>query len=450
MKSNIYINNTNRENSCHNTFKLININNIGINNIMDIIDNLNIDLILTNYCFNNDLYQEIINKKCKVILCNISNKIISKEINIYIDELTDKKNRAIEKYYPKSNLDDYLLIKHLPLYANLTKKRSNAFDIDLKFFCYVNDIIYDNKINILNHFNSIGLNGLIYHPQQLFNIFGDNINILIEDNSINILYKNTNYDAKDFVRRFIYESSFEDLSQLLIEKSFDNLNSSNETILLVFIANKDIGIELLNKIINYKNTINNEFNLAVCINKNIDNSNSSNIIKLITDNFEFYSIYYSRESGQDITPTLLMYDDLKKKYNKIKHVFKFHTKSDRNMFLNLTDYLLTNSLETILNSKRHDCNCIGNPHYYKSVAYHIDDCNNSLKEKYINLININNCFVVATIFYTENSFIEKVIEFVKENNFKAYLLNNLYDTNWINQQYSPNHFLERLFGVIKI
>jgi len=449
MNFSIYINHINdHENVYHNNFKFININSI---DIIDIIYNFNIDLILTNFCFDDELYKQIISKKCEVILCNISNKIIAKKINMYSEEVINKKNIAINQYYSNSNLDDYLLFKRIPLHANLTKKISNAFDIDLNFFCYVNNIMYGNKDNVLKQFDLIGLDGLIYNPKQLFNLFGDNIDIEIEDNNnINILYKKNNkYDAKDFVRSFVYDISFDNLSQLLIEKSFDNLNCSSETIFLVFIANTDRGIELLNKIINYKKTINSEFNLAVCINKNINN-NLGNIIKLITDNFEFYSIYYSCEMGQDITPTLLMYDNLKKKCNNIKHVFKFHTKSDINYFSNLTDYLLTNSLETIINSKRHDCNCIGHPHYYKQIAYHIDNFNNSLKEKYKNLINNDYQFVMATIFYTENIYIEKVINFIKENNFKSYLLNNLYEVNWITQANSPNHFLERLFGVIKI
>ena len=196
--------------------------------------------------------------------------------------------------------------------------------------------------------------------------------------------------------------------------------------------------------------MNNEFNIAICINKNIDFNSSNNIKTLIKYNFNFYTIYNSNEMGQDITPTLLMYNDIIKTYHNLKHVFKFHTKSNSNDFFNLTNYLLTNSLETIIKDKRHDCNCIGHPHYYKPILHHIDYFNNNLKNKYTNFINNNYQFVVATIFYTENIFIEKVIDFIKKNNFKSYLLNNLYETNWINQNCSPNHFLERLFGVIKI
>jgi hypothetical protein len=45
---------------------------------------------------------------------------------------------------------------------------------------------------------------------------------------------------------------------------------------------------------------------------------------------------------------------------------------------------------------------------------------------------------------------QKVCEFVKNNNFKCYLFNNLYENNSINKNYSPIHFLERLFGIIII
>ena len=45
---------------------------------------------------------------------------------------------------------------------------------------------------------------------------------------------------------------------------------------------------------------------------------------------------------------------------------------------------------------------------------------------------------------------QKVVDFVKNNNFKSYLLNNLYENNSINKNYSPIHFLERLFGIFNI
>ena len=59
-------------------------------------------------------------------------------------------------------------------------------------------------------------------------------------------------------------------------------------------------------------------------------------------------------------------------------------------------------------------------------------------------------FVAGTIFYCRSIVFEKVIQFMENNNYKSYLLNNLYENNSINKDYSPIHFLERVFGVVKL
>ena len=61
---------------------------------------------------------------------------------------------------------------------------------------------------------------------------------------------------------------------------------------------------------------------------------------------------------------------------------------------------------------------------------------------------MNHKFIGGTIFYTTNDILEKVVEFVSKNNYRQFLLNNLYENNSINKNYSPIHFIERLFGVI--
>jgi hypothetical protein len=70
--------------------------------------------------------------------------------------------------------------------------------------------------------------------------------------------------------------------------------------------------------------------------------------------------------------------------------------------------------------------------------------------KHSDEINMDFKFVGGTIFYAENIVFEKVIEFLKNNNYRSYFLNNLYENNSINKEFSPIHFLERLFGIIKL
>ena len=45
---------------------------------------------------------------------------------------------------------------------------------------------------------------------------------------------------------------------------------------------------------------------------------------------------------------------------------------------------------------------------------------------------------------------ESQLNYLVDNNYRSYFLNNLYENNCINKDYSPIHFIERLFGVIKL
>ena len=174
---------------------------------------------------------------------------------------------------------------------------------------------------------------------------------------------------------------------------------------------------------------------------------SEMIKKKIKDNFEFYAIYFSNELGTDITSTILMYNDISKNYF-FHHIIKLHTKSITNQFQDLTNYLLNKPLPKLLLEKNPNCNCIGHPDYYMDLFQ--DVFNNDLKIKYAEEINSCKNFVAGTIFYTNGIVMNKIIEFIKKNNYRSYFLNNLYENNTINRDFSPIHFLERLFGTIRL
>lgn len=349
------------------------------------------------------------------------------------------------KYKPNDDLNKYLTFKNLPLSFNKNKNIKNAFDIDIHFFCCVNNITYINDKDTLEHINNFGLDGFIYHPKQLYNIFGNNIYFYNFLDNVYTFYYNNIYTIQEFVNKHIYNVNFDSLADLLIKKKYDTLNNNYDTILLVFLGNYDISIDLLKRIIKYKK-INFQFNIAFCINKNM--SKDLNEIKnIIKNNFDFYAIYYSVEFGTDIIPTMLMYNDIIKLHN-INHILKFHTKTISNIYNNLTNYLLKNSLDTIIQNKNPNCNCINNPDSYISLTN--DIYNNKLKIKHADNINLHYYFVGGTIFYCENRVFYQVLNFMKNNNFRSYLLNNLYENNSINQEFSPIHFVERLFGVIKL
>jgi hypothetical protein len=262
-------------------------------------------------------------------------------------------------------------------------------------------------------------------------------------NNIYIFHNNNIVTSQEFVNKYLYNSDFDYLSGLLIKKQYDILNNNYNTLLLVFLGNKELAIDLLKRLINYKK-IQPHFNIAFCINNN-SIKDKTEIKQIIKKNFDFYAIYYSKEFGTDITPTILMYNDIKKTHT-CRHILKFHTKTISNLYDNLTNYLIKTPLKKLINERTKDCNCVGPPDCY--IELKKDNFNNLLKKKYDKQLNINNSFVAGTIFYTTDDVFNKVLQFIKTYNYRAYLLNNLYENNSINQDFSPIHFLERLFGSI--
>jgi len=358
-----------------------------------------------------------------------------------------KKKFNFKTYKPKSNLNKLLTFNKQPLSFNLNEQRENAFDIDLYFFCKVNNIGYTNEINAVNYFKKIGLDGFIYHAKQLLNIYPNILFYTFLDN-IFVINKFNITPLYQFVNKNLYNSSFDILASLLINKKYSCLNDNYDILLLVFIGDEQIGIDLIERVIKYKE-IQGNFNVAFCF--NVNTIKNYNVIKhLITTNFDFYAIYKSKELGSDIIPTLLMYDDIVK-LHKFQHIFKFHTKSINEHYVNLTNFLISTPLIELLNQNDYQLftsNCIGQPNHY--INLQADYFNNTLKQKYSSKIDVNKNFVGGTIFYTSSIVFDSVLNFVKNNNYRSFLFNNLYENNSINTDFSPIHFLERLFGVINV
>jgi len=82
-----------------------------------------------------------------------------------------KKCFCFKIYKPRSNINKLLIHNNQSLSFNLNDKRENAFDIDLYFFCKANNLQYTNDSNALNYINKFALDGFIYHPKQLLNIY---------------------------------------------------------------------------------------------------------------------------------------------------------------------------------------------------------------------------------------------------------------------------------------
>jgi hypothetical protein len=142
-----------------------------------------------------------------------------------------------------------------------------------------------------------------------------------------------------------------------------------------------------------------------------------------------------------------MYNDICKKYN-FSYIIKLHTKSIKNEYNDLTNFLLSNNLSNLKKLlNKNICNCVGQDNYY--ISMNEDIFNKRNVSKYINYLDINKKFVKGTIFFCEHKTFMDVIDFIKNNDYKSFIFNNLYENNSINVNYSPTHFLERLFGIIK-
>jgi len=346
-----------------------------------------------------------------------------------------------KEYTFNNDICKYLKFINLGEEYDKTKTNSNAFDVDLYFCNIVNNLQDKNLNNVLTYIKNIAIKGFIYHPKQIVNIYPD-IKFYSIFKNIYVKYNKKMYKVTYFVNNFLYKLTYAELSEKIITKKYDNLNKEISLLLLVFIGNKEIGFDLINRILEYKKI--QKINVSFCFNSSDMSNNFKNIIK---SNFEYYSIYISKNLGTDITPSLLMYDDISKKYN-FTHIIKLHTKSIKESYIKLTKFLLSIPLNKLVSFQKNNCHCIGNKNYY--IPLKNDDFNQYLITQHKEKININNDFVAGTIFYCKSVVLKKVLKFMENNNYKSYLLNNLYENNSINKNYSPIHFLERLFGVINL
>ena len=328
---------------------------------------------------------------------------------------------------------------HLPnLYT-----RKNHFDIDFNFYLLSNRI--DDTIHICNHFHDCGIYGLIYHPKQLKNIYPE-IELYTFLDTIFIKKNDCFYPCHTFVDKFVYNKSFDELSNILIQKEHDSISVEvSNLLILVFIGNETIGLDLINKINAYKR-FHTALNVAFCLNCN---QNTTILKNEIAAKFKYYSIYVSNEMGYDIMPTILMYADIRKTHKAFQHIIKLQTKSSSDTYNELTNFLLNKSLASLISTKRINSNCIGHPNYYGGVHSKDDIFNQLLIQKHKPFIRLRFQFVRGTIFYCESRVFDTVLNFIANNNHLSYLLNNLYENNSINYDNSPIHHIERLFGIIR-
>ena len=361
-----------------------------------------------------------------------------------------KGNDTWKKYFLKKyNIVDYSFTSDIDLYLkflnldnsyNKNKQITNAFDVDLFFCKKINNLNLITKEEILRYIQVIAMEGIIYHPKQLINIF-PSIKFINFLNEVIVTYKNNIYLGQSFVSKYLYNNSYNNIVNYLIKQRYINFNSEFPLLILVFIGNQKKGKILVDYLIRYTKIQN--CNIAFCF--NINNNIDEKFKLYIKENLEHYAVYEAKEFGTDITPTFLMYDDICKKYT-FNHIIKLHSKTIEPSFTDLTNFLLDKPLKQLVLYKNPICHCIGPKSYY--IKVNKDKFNNDLKIRFLNSLKINNEFVSGTIFYCNNKVFKACLQFFV-NYYKIFLFNNLYENNSINLNNSPIHFLERLFGCIK-
>lgn len=376
---------------------------------------------------NYNYYVSNLNEKKKT-LETITADILMKNLNI---------NKQI-KNYPNENIFAYIKYSNkLMPYKYVLKKLEeiiyveNVFNVDVNFYKYINNIDLDFKSALEDISNNGISNGLIYHPKQIENLYPNS-----KVYYYNKKYYLNNIELKNFVETNIYNGTFNDFMENYINIEYSNILDS-ELLILVFIGDERIGVNLLTKIMKY----NKKYCIGICFNNYEIYLKLQNII---VNEFKNCCICISKNYGNDIIPTLQMYWYINTKI-KFKYIIKTHTKTNEKWFNELNDYLFLNEYKI-----NNNCNCIGNPNYYLSIydeeSFELNILKD-LKDKYSNIISKKE-FIKGSIFYCDKIIFDKVIEFIKLNNYRQYYTNNLYDSNIINIKNSPVHWLERLFGII--
>ena len=340
----------------------------------------------------------------------------------------------MKEYIPTNNVDKYMLAvtKTTPKHMRLLMRNIpySPYSIQIDDFLY--KYLYNVQGNVYKHIHDIGIkNGYIYTIRQLKHHFGIQ-NIYKKDNKLFCKIEN-HYVELGLVVKSLQEKNFEyfinDIN--LIEDKTVNIQKD---IIVCFIGNYEIGTKLLNKI---ANSSKNNLPIVLIFRNNEIYERTTKLVQL----FKNRIVFISKEYGNDIIPTLQAINYMLSKYN-IQNIYKFHTKSDEKWFNECTDYLLNNKMS--YNSKS---NCTGHPNYYLDINYERYHCK-AIINKNKSIID-KKVFVRGTIFYTKVETFSSILNHMKTD-YLQYFINNCYDTNAVLLDNSPSHFLERLFGLIKV
>jgi hypothetical protein len=343
--------------------------------------------------------------------------------------------------YTKYKCKSHILL----VISNFSKEllnNPNFIDFDLEFmkesYPHLRNMSYKA---LIKYIQSNNYNNHFFHFKQLLNLFQNKIDYFENKNNKIIKYENKLYPLQEFIKS-IDKYTYEDFKRLTIQFEHTSYFKSNKLLILVFIGNNEKGIEILDKIKRYSQI--ETFSIVFCVKYNLIDIFQEKIIEY---NFDSFIIYSCNEFGNDIIPSLLVYDEISKMID-FTYIIKLHTKTHKTIFNNYTDFLLSKSINELLCLKSDNCNCIGETYinlnednYTQRVPY-----NGFLIDKYQKEIS-KTLFVPYSIFFSFKNNFTNVLDFLVKN-YKTIFLQNTYDDNSINYNASYVHFLERLFGIL--
>jgi hypothetical protein len=325
---------------------------------------------------------------------------------------------SLENFCNINNIiENHNVINKMKLYNDL------YFDTDLIKKFYNMDLT-----NFMKYYHEKGIiDGCIINKTQL-NKFYD---CKYFDNYIE--YNFNRYSYSRFKDKFINNVSFTELyNNIIISKDENIIDNNIKTIFLVHSSNNIKLNYILNKLKDKKN-----FLLLLTTTLKIEKKtlNEYNIIN--------YSVYFIKNLGTDITPSIIIYNDYK---NIIDHevIIKIHTKGDNLTFKMLTDGLL-NYDELKLNKFIHSNKKLYTiPKYIYNIGK--DTCVRRTVNIYLNPKIINNLYFCAITFFwikkeVFNTHLDKCSLLIKSS-----LINNFYYDNQLFISNSPVHTLERLLS----
>lgn len=358
------------------------------------------------------------NKMKNESLVNILKCLNLKELR-FINSDNLLKNTIVRKInIPKkiiNNNINYYSFFRIPNFSKDKVLKNFVLDFELMKKIYK---MNGNK-DLINYYKKVGIKkGFIINLKQIQKFYN------CEFDGINIIYNNLKYSCDNFVKEKIYDLNFNNLFEKLVIRKLENIVFTTvKTIILIHSGNSKKLRGMLKRFSNVREVL-----FLITIVDNID----INILK----NVKNYVVYWIKNVGNDLVPSIKIYNDYKKRI-KFKYVLKLHTKSNDNIFNDFVDKLSNNygRILSILDRNRQ--------YDFGSVKRYVL---NLSKDSYNKVFVPNNSYFCSISFFFGrkdilNSNLDKLNFLLKPS-----LINNFYYDNNMFLDNSPVHSIERLIS----